>query len=139
MSLLKPRLMTPARLAASRRNALKSTGPRSARGKAQSRMNGLRSGWSSPSYRNLWRAMLEAPPCAVEETARAVLTPEQAAHPRFAELVDIFRQAEIEVAAQSRQLFGRWKTARKKAPASLSEAENLLKTKVRRKTSIPQS
>jgi hypothetical protein len=119
--------MTPARLAANRRNALKSTGPRSARGKAQSRMNGLRSGWSSPSYRNLWRPMLEAPPCAVDATARAVLTPEQAAHLRFTELVDIFRQAEIEVAAQSRQLFGRGKTGTKKASASLSEAEDLLK------------
>jgi len=108
MSLLKPRLMTPARLAASRRNARKSTGPRTARGKAQSRMNGLRSGRSSPSYRNLWLAMLEAPPGAIEETARAVLTPEQAAHPKFAELVDIFRQAEIEVAAQARGLFGHW-------------------------------
>jgi len=108
MSLLKPRLMTPARLAAHRRNARKSPGPRTARGKAPSRMNGLRSGWSSPSYRNLWRAMLEAPPCAVEETARAVLTPEQAAHPKFAELVDIFRRAEIEVAAQSRGFFGHW-------------------------------
>ena len=31
-----------------------------------------------------------------------VITPEQAAHPKFAELVGIFRQAEIEVAAQSR-------------------------------------
>ena len=36
--------MTPARLAANRRNARKSTGPRTARGKAQSRMNGLKSG-----------------------------------------------------------------------------------------------
>ena len=32
MSLLKPRIMTPARLAASRRNSQKSTGPRTARG-----------------------------------------------------------------------------------------------------------
>jgi len=102
MSLLKPRLMTPARLAASRRNALKSTGPRTPRGKAQSRMNGLRTGWSSPAYNNLWLAMLEAPPGGIEATARAVLTPEQAAHPKFAELVEIFRRAEIEVAAQAR-------------------------------------
>jgi hypothetical protein len=122
--------MTPARLAASRRNALKSTGPRTARGKAQSRMNGLRSGWSSPSYRRLWYAMLEAPPCAIEATARAVLTPEQARHPKFAELVDIFRQAEIEVAAQSTQLYGPWKTRPRKASAQ-SKAENILETKTR--------
>ena len=129
MSLLKPRLMTPARLAANRRNARKSTGPRTARGKAQSRMNGLRSGWSSPTYRNLWRAFLEAPPGAVEETARAVLTPEQAAHPKFAELVDIFRQAEIEVAAQARAIiWTREDLGTKKASASPSKAQNLQKT-----------
>ena len=128
MSLLKPRLMTPARLAASRRNARKSTGPRTARGKAQSRMNGLRSGWSSPAYHNLWLAMLEAPPCAVEETARALLTPEQAAHPKFAELVDIFRRAEIEVAAQARGLFGPGKTWTPRASAAPSKAQNLQKT-----------
>jgi hypothetical protein len=92
MSLLKPRLMTPARLAANRRNARQSTGPRTARGKAQSRMNCLRGGWSSPSFRKLWYALLEAPPGAtVDEIARDILTPEQAAHPRFAELLEIFR------------------------------------------------
>jgi hypothetical protein len=82
-------------------------------------MNGLRSGRSSPAYRHLWFALLEAPPFAVDETAWDVLTPEQAAHPKFAELVGIFRQAEIEVAAQARQLFGRWKPNTKK---DLSEA-----------------
>src|SRR5208283_5458720 len=131
MSLLKPRRMTPARLAANRHNARKSTGPRTARGKAQSRMNGLRSGWSSPSFRNLWRAMLEAPPCAVEETARAVLTPEQAAHPRFAELVEIFRQAEIEVCAQSRQLFGPPKNRRKKSVGLPEQSRELIESKYR--------
>ena len=67
------------------------------------------------------------------------LTPEQAAHPRFAELVDIFRQAEIEVAAQSRQLFGRWKTGTKKASASPSEAKNLLKTNGKIKSNHPKA
>ena len=113
MPLPKPRVMTPARWAASRRNALKSTGPRIAQGKAQSRMNGLRNGWSSPTYRNLWPAMLEAPPCAVDATARDVLTPEQASDPKFAELVGIFRQAEIQVAAKARQSYGRWITGTK--------------------------
>jgi hypothetical protein len=36
--------MTPARLAAHRRNALQSTCPRTTRGKAQARLNGLRRG-----------------------------------------------------------------------------------------------
>ena len=102
MSLRKSPTMTPARLEANRRNALKSTGPRTARGKAQSRMNGLREGWDSRFYLNLVRALLEAPPCAVDETARAMLTPEQAAHPLFREIVDIARQAELEVVEELR-------------------------------------
>ncbi len=86
MSLRKSPTLTPARIEANRRNAEQSTGPRTARGKAQSRMNSLRRGWSSPSFRNLWFALLEAPPCAAADTARAILTPEQAAHPKFTEL-----------------------------------------------------
>jgi hypothetical protein len=35
------------------------------------------------------------------------MTPEQAAQPMIAEIVGIFHQAEIEVADQSLQLFGR--------------------------------
>jgi hypothetical protein len=47
------------------------------------------------------------------------MTPEQAAHPQVAELMGILRQAEIEVAAPSRQIFGRWKPDTQK---DLSEA-----------------
>ena len=50
------------------------------------------------------RTLAYAPPCAVDETARAALTPEQAAHPLFAELVEMFRQAEIQVALEYRGL-----------------------------------
>ena len=98
MSLRKSPTMTPARLEANRRNAQKSTGPRTARGKAQSRMNGLRTGEYSRVYRNLWINLLDAPPCSVGKTARAILNPELAAHPLFAEAVDLFRQAEIDIA-----------------------------------------
>ena len=104
MSLRQPLTMTPARIAANRRNARKSTGPRTARGKAQSRMNGLRDGGRSRFYRNLMLTLFNAPPCAVDRTAQAVLTSEQAAHPLFAELVEMFRQAEIEVVRESRFL-----------------------------------
>ena len=97
MSLRKSPTMTPALLAANRRNAQRSTGPRTERGKRQSRMNGLRKGGRSPMYRDLLLALHYAPPGAIEETARAVLTPEQAAHPLFAASVEIARQAEIEV------------------------------------------
>lgn len=102
MSLRKTPTLTPALLAANRRNAKMSTGPPTAWGKAQSRMNGVRQGGRSPVFRNLLRALLEAPPCAVNATARAVLTPEQGQHPLFAEVVEIAREAEIAIAENIR-------------------------------------
>ena len=94
MALRKSPTMTPARIEANRRSAQKSTGPRTARGKARSRLNGLRTGNYSPTYRNLLIALLEAPPCAVEATTRAILTSEQSEHPVFATAVQIAREAE---------------------------------------------
>jgi hypothetical protein len=102
--LLRKSPMTPARLEANRRNAQKSTGPRTARGKSQSRLNGLRRGTRSRLYRDLLLALSDAPPGEVVRAARAALTPAQAAHPLFAELVWIFRQSESEVALWCRRL-----------------------------------
>ena len=102
MSLLKARASSPARIAASRRNAQKSTGPRSPRGKAQSRLNSLRNGARSRLYQGLMRKLMDAPPGKVAQTARAVMTPELAAHPLFAQLAWIFCQAEVEVALSFR-------------------------------------
>ena len=99
--------MTPARLEANRRNAQKSTGPRTALGKSQSRLNGLRSGGRSRLYNDLLLALSDAPPCAVVQTARAALTPAQAKHPLFAELVQIFRLAESNVAFRCRRMLPR--------------------------------
>jgi hypothetical protein len=96
--------MTPARLEANRRNARKSTGPRTPRGKSQSRLNGLRSGGRSRLYHDLLLALSDAPPGGVARTARAALTPAQARHPLFAELVETFRQAESDVALWCRRL-----------------------------------
>ena len=95
--------MSPARLKANRRNAQKSTGPRTARGKSQSRLNSLRSGGRSRLYGDLLLALADAPPCAVAQTARTALTPAQAAHPLFAQLVEIFRLAEIGTALRFRR------------------------------------
>lgn len=106
MSLRKSPTLTPARLEANRRNAKKSTGPRKARGKRQSRMNSLRTGVRSRFLRNLNVTLLNAPPCAVDRVAGEILTPELAAHPLFAETVDIFREAEIAVALEQRRIFG---------------------------------
>ena len=103
--LLRKSPMTPARLEANRRNAQKSTGPRTALGKSQSRLNGLRSGGRSRLYNDLVLALSDAPPGAVAETARVALTAAQTAHPLFAELVEIFRQSESEVALRYRRLF----------------------------------
>ena len=104
LSLRKSPTRTPAFLEANRRNAQKSTGPCTWRGKAQSCLNRLKTGERSRVYRRLWCGLLDAPPCAVERTAGALLTREQAAHPLFAELVDLCRWAESMVASGERRL-----------------------------------
>lgn len=101
MSLRKSPTLTLARLEANRRSAKKSTGPRTARGKGQSRMNSLRTGGRSAVHKNFVLLLLNAPPCSVDRVARAFLTPEQAAHPFFREIVDMSRRAESEAAAMS--------------------------------------
>ena len=104
MSLLKPRVMTPARLEANRRNALKSTGPRTARGKAQSRLNGLRYGFCSPAYRQFWLALFEAPPgYPAAKTVCSMLTPEEYYHPVYAQLAEVHFEMEMEDQARRRQ------------------------------------
>ena len=96
--------MTPARLEANRRNAQKSTGPRTARGKSQSRLNRLRGGDRSRLYIDLLKALMDAPPCRVLETAQAILTPAEMSHPLFAKLVRMFCEAEAGVIAHYRGL-----------------------------------
>ena len=103
MSLRKSPTRTPAFLEAIRRNAQKSTGPWTVRGKAQSCLNRLKTGERSRVYRRLWWGLLHAPPCAIERTACALLTREQAAHPVFAELVDLSLWAESMTAMDNRQ------------------------------------
>src|ERR1017187_1469670 len=94
MSLRKSPTMIPARLEANRRNARKSTGPRTAQGKSHSRLNSIREGNRSAVRRDAVLAFLEAPPCSVEEVALAILTPAQTFHPLFADIVEIARWAE---------------------------------------------
>ena len=105
MSLLKARIITPARRAANRRNAQKSTGPRSTRGKAQSRLNGLRHGFCSPAYRKFRLALLEAPPgYPVASTVCAMLTPEESCHPVYADLIDVHFEMEMEDRAYTQRV-----------------------------------
>ena len=98
--------MTSARLEANRRNAQKSTGPRTARGKSQSRLNGLRSGTRSRLYEDFLLALLDASPGTIVKTARTVLSPAQAAHPLFAPLVSIFVESQSESGLHYRKLLG---------------------------------
>ena len=102
MSLRKPDVLSPVRLAAKRRNARQSTGPRSARGRAQSRLNRLRDGGRSRLYQDLRWTLMAALPAAVAQTARGTMTPELAAYPLFAELGRIFCQVEVKVALTRR-------------------------------------
>ena len=92
MPLRKSPTRTPAFLAANRRNALKSTGPRTARGKAQSRLNRLSTGLSAPWLEDFYSLLLDAPLGCVDRIARSLLTPEMARHPVIARIVDQFRE-----------------------------------------------
>jgi hypothetical protein len=93
MSLRKSPTLTPALLEANRRNAQKSTGPRTAQGKAWSRLNRLRHGARSAEFMNFVEALLAAPPGRVAEMARALLSTKWAIHPRFREFAEIAVQA----------------------------------------------
>jgi hypothetical protein len=73
-------------------------------------MNGLKGGGRSRLFENFVRAMHTSPPCSVDRTAAAVLTPEQSRHPLFTEMVDLFRQAEIDIVSDIR-----WERARREA------------------------
>jgi len=123
MALRKSPTLTPALLAANRRNAQKSTGPRTARGKAQSRMNSLRDGSRSRFYHKLWLGLMDAPPCSVDGTARALLSSELAAHPLFADAVALFRKAEIEVVLESKETHRLVEAIRRKKDVTKRRAE----------------
>jgi hypothetical protein len=102
VSLRKSPTLTPALLASNRLNAKKSTGPRTARGKAWSRLNRFRHGIRSPEYINFLNALLDAPPGRVEMTARALLASQQVQHPIFLEAAELSIQVEIDLCAESR-------------------------------------
>jgi hypothetical protein len=102
VSLRKSPTLTPALLASNRRNAKKSTGPRTARGKGWSRLNRLRNGWRSREYINLLKALLDAPPGRVGVTAQALLSSKQVIHPLFMKAVELSVQVEIDICEESR-------------------------------------
>lgn len=105
MSLRKSPNLTPALLAANRRNARKSTGPRTARGKRQSRLNALRSGGRSRLRGRFFAVMLSAPRGAVERWVREILTPEMAWQPLLREEAEILIEAERQTGEHFHQLY----------------------------------
>ena len=102
MSLRKPPTLTPALLAANRRNARKSTGPRTRRGKAWSRLNRLKEGWQSREYRDFLTALLDAPPGRVGSAADALLRCQEVQHPLFREAARLAVQIEINLCDEYR-------------------------------------
>ena len=115
MSLRQSPTLTPALLAANRRNARKSTGPRTARGKAQARMNALRRGDRSRLRRGLLVSLLNAPPGGVARLAHALLTPEMSLCPLLRQTAEVVIQAEREVAASFHQTCLRQKRMQKES------------------------
>lgn len=89
MSLLK-RTVTPARLEANRRNALKSTGPRTAEGKSRSSLNAMKRGGRSQTQKLLWQILQQAPVGGVRRMARQVLTPGQLSKPGVQFMLSLF-------------------------------------------------
>jgi hypothetical protein len=83
------RTVTPARLAANRRAALMSTGPRTAWGMQRSSLNALQLGRHSKTIELLWNILAEAPPFGVLRVARQLMTPAQLAHPDVAYLLNM--------------------------------------------------
>ena len=103
MSLRKSPTLTPALIASNRRNARKSTGPRTAQGKARSRLNRLRGGWRSPEYINLLKAILDAPPGRMGVTMQALLASKPVVHPLFREAAELGIQTEISICEENRR------------------------------------
>lgn len=90
MPLLK-RTVTAARLAANRRAALKSTGPRTALGKSRSSRNAFRHGSRSRTMRLFYQILLQAPPGYEFTLMRELLTPAQLSNPYVAYMANVFR------------------------------------------------
>jgi hypothetical protein len=109
MSLRKSPTRTPALLEANRRNARKSTGPRTARGKAQTRMNAFQNGNRSRLRGDLRLALLNAPPGRVEDWTQVLMTPEMACNQHLREVAEIFTQAERETGQHFHELVSRQK------------------------------
>ena len=77
MSIRLTRTVTAARLAANRRSALKSTGPRTEAGKRRSSLNAVGRGMGSKAMDRFWKVLMTAPVGEILQTADWVMTCEQ--------------------------------------------------------------
>jgi hypothetical protein len=102
VSLRKSPTLTPALLDSYRRNARKSTGPRTAQGKARSRLNRFRHGMRSPEYINFFKAQFDAPLGEAGMTAQTLLSSQQVIHPLLMEAAELSMQTEIDICEDSR-------------------------------------
>ena len=102
MSLRKSPTRTPALLAANRRNTRKSTGPRTLRGKAWSRLNRLKQGRYSREYTDFTNAFMDAPAAEVGRTAAALLACKEVVHPLFWERAQLAVQVEVDMCDEAR-------------------------------------
>jgi hypothetical protein len=114
MSLRKSPTRTPAFLAANRRNAKKSTGPKSPLGKAWSRWNRLRTGMRSPQYLRFIKAMQQAPPGEVGLAARDELLKIPILHPVYHRALELWTRVERELIAEYRQRAARYRRFKRK-------------------------
>jgi hypothetical protein len=102
MSIRLTRTVTAARLAANRRSALKSTGPRTEAGKRRSSLNALRPGSRSKADVLFWKALMMAPAGQVLQTADRLMTREQRLH--YEDVLEILRfPREVEDEARRRK------------------------------------
>jgi hypothetical protein len=100
MSLRKSPTLTPALLASNRLNAKKSTGPRTARGKAWSRLNGLKDGRNSRECLDLLMALMYAPPGRMGEIVQLILASKPAIHAVFNDIALIALKADLTICQQ---------------------------------------
>jgi len=107
ISLGRPLTITRAALEGNRRNTQKSTGPRTARGKAWSRPNGLSTGEYSLVLPSLFSAQTFAQSGRVEGAVRAIMASELIAQPLFAAALEGTHRQDRELIAQLRRTCGR--------------------------------
>jgi hypothetical protein len=89
MSIRLTRTVTPARLEANRRSALKSTGPRTKAGKRRSSLNALGRGSGSKAMNLFWKVLATAPVGGVLQTADRLMACDQRL--QCQDLLEIFR------------------------------------------------